>query len=74
MTVNYILALRLYILRRVAKARGNVVSVRIRDVCNGDKRCEYVVYTFLAELIKKGVAQRRKTGVYIIDKTALERL
>jgi hypothetical protein len=40
MTANYILALRLYIRRRAEKARSGVVSVHIRDVCSGDKRCE----------------------------------
>jgi len=74
MTVNYIVALRLYIRMRVAKARGGVVSVKIRDVCNGDKRCEYFVTAALKRLIKEGVAQRRKQGVYLIDRSALERL
>jgi hypothetical protein len=69
--VNYILALRLYLEERLEKARGRVVSVKIRDVCNGDKKCEYVVYTALMKLVKEGVAQKRKQGVYLIDKTAL---
>jgi len=69
--MNYILALRRYIQQRAEKTRGGVVSVKIRDVCNGDKRCEYVITTVMMDLIKKGVAQKRKQGVYIIDKTAL---
>jgi predicted transcriptional regulator of viral defense system len=72
MTANYILALRLYIRRRAEKARGGVVSVRIRDVCSGDKRCEYVITALMKSLIKKGIAQRRKQGVYLIEKSALE--
>jgi hypothetical protein len=74
MTADYILALKLYLRRRVEKARGNVVSVKIRDVCHGDKKCEYAVYTALMKLVKEGVAQRRKQGVYLIDVSALEGL
>jgi len=69
--MNYILALRQYILSRAEKTRGGVVSIRVRDVCNGDKRCEYVITTVMMDLIKKGVAQRRKQGVYLIDRSAL---
>ena len=71
MSVNYILALRRYIRRRTAKARGGVIAVKIRDICVDDKRCEYVIYTFLAELVEKGVAQKRKQGVYLIDRAAV---
>jgi hypothetical protein len=75
MTVaNYILALRQYILHRAEKTHGGVVSVKIRDVCNGDKRCEYVITAVMMDLVKKGVAQKRKQGVYLIDKAALEGL
>jgi len=45
--------------------------VKIRDICVDDKRCEYVIYTFLAELVEKGVAQKRKQGVYLIDRAAV---
>jgi hypothetical protein len=72
--MNYILALRLYIRRRAKGARGGVVSVRVRDVCIDDKKCEYVVYTFLTELVKKGVAQKYKQGVYVINKATLAEL
>lgn len=68
--MNYILALKLYIRRRVAKARGGVVSVKIRDVCNGDKKCEYVVAGALVSL----GAVRRRRGIYLVDRSALEGL
>ncbi len=43
---NYIFALRLYIRNRAAKARGDVVSVRIRD------KGVYLVYrSAVAELV-----------------------
>jgi len=71
MSVNYVLALRLYIQDRVEKARGRVVSVKIRDICRGDKKCEYVVYTAMKELIRRGVAWRYKQGVYLVDRSAL---
>jgi len=74
MTVDYILALRKYTRRRAAKARGGVVAVRIRDICVDDKRCEYAIYKFLMELVRRGVAQRRKQGVYLIDRSALAEL
>jgi hypothetical protein len=71
MSVSYIPALRLYIRSCAEKARGGVVSVRIRDVCAGDKRCEYVLAAVMKDLINKGVAQRRKQGVCLIDRSAL---
>jgi hypothetical protein len=74
MTANYILALKLYLRQRMEKARGNVVSVKIRDVCHGDKKCEYAVYAALMKLVKEGIAQRRKQGVYLIDISALAEL
>jgi hypothetical protein len=74
MTANYILVLRQYIRKRAEKSRGGVVSVKIRDVCNGDKRCEYVVTKTLMKLVREGVAQKRKQGVYLIDRLALEGL
>lgn len=70
MTVNYILALRLYIHEKLEKARGRVVSVHIRGVCRGDKRCEYVVAGMLAGL----GAVRRQRGIYLIDRVALAEL
>ncbi len=72
--MSYILALRRYIRNRAAKTRGGVVSVRIRDVCNGDKRCEYVVAKTLKKLIERGVAERRKQGVYLIYRETLGEL
>jgi hypothetical protein len=72
--VNYILALKLYIRRRVERSRGRVVAVRIRDVCVDDKRCEQIVVAVLKKLEREDVVQKRKQGVYLVDKSTLDRL
>jgi predicted transcriptional regulator of viral defense system len=69
---QYLPALLLYIQRRVGGERGFLVVVRTRDVRGVDRRCEQAVRRLMMSLVEKGLAKRRRRGVYIIERRAVE--
>ncbi len=69
---QYLPDLLWYVQRRVEDGRGAVVSVHIRDVCGADRRCYIVVQALLKRLEERGLARRRRQGVYLIEREAVE--
>jgi predicted transcriptional regulator of viral defense system len=69
---QYLLALLLYIQRRVGGERGFLVAVRTRDICGVDRRCGMAVHSLMMSLVEKGLARRFKKGTYIIERAAEE--
>jgi len=69
---QYLPVLLLYIQRRVGGERGVVVAVRTRDVCGVDRRCGQAVRRLMMSLVEKGLAKRRRRGVYLIERRAVE--
>ncbi len=69
---QYLLALLLYIQRRVGGERGFLVAVRTRGVCGVDRRCGMAVHWLVMRLVEKGLAKRLKKGTYIIKRRAVE--
>ena len=49
-----------------------MVSVRIRDVCGVDRRCEMAVRRLMMRLVEEGLARRHRKGVYLIERAAVE--
>jgi len=64
---RYLLALLLYVQRRLEGGRDAVISVRTRDVCGA------AVYSLMMRLVEEGLARRHKQGVYLIER-ALEKV
>jgi len=58
--------------RHLEGGRGAVVSVRTRDVCGVDRRCEMAVRRLMMSLVEKGLARRFKRGTYLIERMAAE--
>jgi hypothetical protein len=54
--------------RRLDGGRGFLVAVRTRDVCGVDRRCCVVVHMFMTRLAERGLAKRRRRGVYLIER------
>jgi predicted transcriptional regulator of viral defense system len=69
---QYLPALLLYVQRRLEGGRGFLVAVRIRDVCGVDRRCCVAVHSLMTRLVEKGLAKRRRRGVYLIERRAVE--
>jgi predicted transcriptional regulator of viral defense system len=69
---QYLPALLLHIQRRVGGERGVVVAVRTRDVCGVDRRCGAAVHSLMMSLVEKGLAKRRRRGVYLIERRVVE--
>jgi predicted transcriptional regulator of viral defense system len=69
---QYLLALLLYIQRRVGSERGFLVAVRTRVICGVDRRCGRAVYSLMMRLVEKGLAKRHKKGTYLIERAAVE--
>jgi predicted transcriptional regulator of viral defense system len=69
---QYLPALLLHIQRRVGSERGVVVAVRTRDVCGVDRRCGQAVRRLMMSLVEKGLAKRRRRGVHLIERRAVE--
>ncbi len=69
---QYLPALLLYVQRRVGSERGVVVAVRTRDICGVDRRCGQAVHRLMMSLVEKGLAKRRRRGVYLIERAAVE--
>jgi DNA-binding IclR family transcriptional regulator len=69
---QYLPALLLYLQRRLEGGRGAVVSVRTRDVCGVDRRCEAAVHSLMTRLVERGLAKRHKRGTYPIERRAVE--
>jgi predicted transcriptional regulator of viral defense system len=69
---QYLPALLLHIQRRVGGERGVVVAVRTRDICGVDRRCGQAVRRLMMSLVEKGLAKRRRRGVYLIERRAVE--
>jgi predicted transcriptional regulator of viral defense system len=69
---QYLPALLLHIQRRVGGERGVVVAVRTRGICGVDRRCGRAVYSLMMRLVEKGLAKRRRRGVYLIERRAVE--
>ena len=69
---QYLPALLLYIQRRVGGERGVVVAVRTRDICGVDRRCGAAMHSLMMSLVEKGLAKRRRRGVYLIERRAVE--
>jgi predicted transcriptional regulator len=69
---QYLPALLLYMQRRVGGERGVVVAVRTRDICGVNRRCGKAVHSLMMSLVEKGLAKRRRRGVYIIERRAVE--
>jgi predicted transcriptional regulator of viral defense system len=69
---QYLLALLLYVQRRVEGERGFLVVVRTRDVCGVDRRCGMAVHSLMMRLVEKGLARRFKKGTYLIERRAVE--
>jgi len=69
---QYLPALLLYIQRRVGGERGVMVAVRTRDICGVDRRCGQAVRRLMMSLVEKGLAKRRRRGVYLIERRAVE--
>jgi predicted transcriptional regulator of viral defense system len=69
---QYLLALLLYIQRRVGGERGLLAAVRTRDICGVDRRCGRAVYSLMMRLVEKGLARRFKKGSYLIERRAVE--
>lgn len=58
----------LYVKRR---ERGQVVAVRVVELCGTDRRCGAEVSKLMGELVKVGVATKHKKGVYLLHKRNL---
>jgi predicted transcriptional regulator of viral defense system len=69
---QYLLALFLYIQRRVGGERGYLIAVRTRDICGVDRRCCMAVHMLMTRLVEKGLARRFKKGTYIIERSVAE--
>jgi predicted transcriptional regulator of viral defense system len=69
---QYLPALLLHIQRRLEGGRGFLISVRTRDVCGVDRRCCAVVRMLMTRLAERGLAKRRRRGVYLIERAAVE--
>ncbi len=69
---QYLPALLLYVQRRVGGERGFLISVRTRDICGMDRRCGQAVRRLMMSLVEKGLAKRRRRGVYLIERRAVE--
>jgi predicted transcriptional regulator of viral defense system len=69
---QYLPTLLLYVQRRVGGERGVVVAVRTRDICGVDRRCGRAVHSLMMSLVEKGLAKRRRRGVYLIERRAVE--
>jgi predicted transcriptional regulator of viral defense system len=69
---QYLPDLLLYVQRRVGGERGVVVAVRTRDICGVDRRCGAAVHSLMMSLVEKGLAKRRRRGVYLIERRAVE--
>jgi predicted transcriptional regulator of viral defense system len=69
---RYLPALLLYMQRRVGGERGFLISVRTRDICGVDRRCGQAVRRLMMSLVEKGLAKRRRRGVYLIERRAVE--
>jgi predicted transcriptional regulator of viral defense system len=69
---QYLPALFLHIQRRVGGERGFLLAVRTRDICGVDRRCGRAVHSLMMSLVEKGLAKRRRRGVYIIERRAVE--
>jgi predicted transcriptional regulator of viral defense system len=69
---QYLLALLLYIQRRVDGERGLLLAVRTRDICGVDRRCGRAVCNLMMRLVEKGLAKRHKKGTYLIERAAVE--
>jgi predicted transcriptional regulator of viral defense system len=69
---QYLPALLLHIQRRVGGERGVVVAVRTRDICGVDRRCGAAVHSLMMSLVEKGLAKRRRRGVYLIERRTVE--
>jgi predicted transcriptional regulator of viral defense system len=64
--------LLLYVQRRVEGGRDFLISVRTRDVCGVDRRYRAAVRMLMTRLAERGLAKRRRRGVYIIERKAME--
>ncbi len=71
---QYLPALLLYVQRCVEGGRGVVVAVRTRDVCGVDRRRGQEVRRLMMSLVEKGLAKRRRRGVYLIERRAVEKV
>jgi predicted transcriptional regulator len=56
----------------VGGERGALVAVRTRDICGVDRRCGQAVHSLIMSLVEKGLAKRRRRGVHLIERRAVE--
>ncbi|MEM4898098.1 MAG: hypothetical protein QXR18_07855, partial [Pyrobaculum sp.] len=69
---DYLSAL-IYYLYRKKWERGGTVAIKTREICGVDKRCSWHLLQLMTLLVERGIAQRYKKGVYLIQREKLEK-